>query len=253
MKRLASGKLRTLVALAGGILIPLVVVVSFWLYGSWTEKAVFQRNSDTCRLLVDQVLLIHHWENLESDRRFEPLTQDLTRRLSRHEYESRFIRPHSSARDREPKTPLEERLLESFAQRAMVSDGNGPQAPDFYERLVEGGSRYEYYQPIYAEDSCAGCHSAIAGEIDKFGSPLGGADASTARLAEGDLMAIVQVTIPNQPMLAALNQHRKVLVALAIVTAIITAVLTATMVFALRLTNRPDEPPRHQGAPAMHG
>ena len=45
-----------------------LIAASFALFGWRTEKMVNERNRDTCRLLVDQVVLTNHWKISETDR-----------------------------------------------------------------------------------------------------------------------------------------------------------------------------------------
>ena len=76
-----------------GACLLLLITASFWWTGSQTEGLVTQRNRDTGRLLVDQVMSIEHWEKLETFDEFKPVVRDLTEKLSNQEYYWRFIRP----------------------------------------------------------------------------------------------------------------------------------------------------------------
>ena len=73
-----------------------VITVSFLLYWMVTEKVVSKQNPNTGRLLVDQVMLIKHWEGLENQEGFFPVVQDLTEKLSKQKYKWRFITPSST-------------------------------------------------------------------------------------------------------------------------------------------------------------
>ncbi|MDY0165105.1 MAG: ATP-binding protein [Thermoguttaceae bacterium] len=213
-----------------GVALLVLISASFWWYGARTEEVVFQQNRVRGRLLVDQIMYIEHWEKLETDERFLPLVQDLAGNLRKQEYKSRFIRPYYTDRDQQPKTPLEERLLERFTWPPEEPEGSESREPEFYERLIGGGNQYEYYQPVYAEKSCVGCHNAISGGyLAGSGAAIGGGSVLPAPLTEGDLMAIVQVTIPNEPTLAALNWNRAILMATAIITAFL-AVLASYLI-----------------------
>ncbi len=206
----------------------LLIAASFWSVAARTEDVMFRQNRTTGRLLVDQIMLFEHWESFETDPQFRPLVQNLAATLRKQEYQSRFIRPYS--RSQHPKAPLEEALLERFMPMADAPDRDEPQESAFYERLVAGGSQYEYYQPVYAEESCAQCHNVWSGGFDPPGSSTAwGGDLPAVALAEGDLMAIVQVTIPNEPMQAVLNWNRAILIATAIITAFL-AVLASYLI-----------------------
>ncbi len=204
-----------------GVALLLLISSSFWWYGTLTEGVVFQQNRVKGRLLVDQIMYIEHWEKLETNEQFLPLVQDLAGNLRKQEYRSRFIQPFFTDRDQQPKTPLEKRLIEQFTPSVEESGEGETEEPEFYERLVAGGNQYEYYQPVYAERSCVLCHNAM--------SPVGGDGALMAPLTEGDLMAVVQVTIPNAPMQEALNRNRAILISTAIITAFL-AVLASYVI-----------------------
>ncbi len=213
-----------------GVALLLLISGSFWWYGARTGEVVFQQNRTTGRLLVDQIMYIEHWEKFETDERFLPLVQDLAGNLRKQEYKSRFIRPYSTEGDQQPE--IERQLLDRFAHppENEPADADKPQEPEFYERLVGGGNQYEYYQPVYAERSCLICHNVTSGGFDMAGSGIAlGGGVPVAPLTEGDLMAIVQVTIPNGPMQAALNWNLAILIATAIVTAFL-AVLASYLI-----------------------
>ncbi len=206
-----------------GVALLLLISGSFWWYGARTGEVVFRQNRTKGRLLVDQIMYIEHWEKFETNEQFLPLVQDLAGNLRKQEYKSRFIQPYGADLGQDPK--LEERLLERFMQPPTESpDDAEPQEPEFHERLVAGGNQYEYYQPVYAEKSCVLCHNAMSGSrgvaLDGGGRPP---------LTEGDLMAIVQVTIPNGPMQAELNWNLAILISTAIVTAFL-AVLASYVI-----------------------
>lgn len=172
MKRFASWKLPALAVLLGWVVIQLAVAASLWSYSGRTEDLVFQQNRTTARLLVDQSLYIEHWEKLETDARFIPMVQDVADNLRRHEHQARFIRPFDAGGERRPESALEERLLKQFTRPPEELElGERPQ-PEFWERLVDGGKQYEYYQPVYAEGSCVVCHNAFPVQLDSFGSVI---------------------------------------------------------------------------------
>ena len=211
-----------------GVSLLLVITVSFLLYWKVTGEVVTQQNPNTGRLLVDQVMLIKHWEELETTYEFLPVVQDLTDKLSKQEYEWRFIRrpdslPGSPDELGKPRDDFERELLERFMQvkPEELAEVDQPEyEPEYGERLVLGGDEYQYYQPIRAQRSCLSlCHKSLptGPGFDPTGAlTLGGGGEP---LAEGDLMAVVQVTIPNGPTQAAVNLYWNMLLAVAIITA----------------------------------
>ncbi len=202
-----------------GACLLLLITASFWWYGSQTEKMVYRQNRNTGRLLVDQVMYIKHWESLETNEKFLPLVQDLTKRLSKQEYEWRFLKPNSTDGASAPRDEFEWAVLDRYnkpqTQRPNPDDPDG-----FRDRLVSNNDEYQYFQPVYAEKSCLLCHNVTSGGFDLSGAglSLGGNVTTGAPLAENDLMAIVKVTIPNGPTQRALNWNRAILLSTAIIT-----------------------------------
>ena len=215
--------------LFGGCLL-LLITASFWWYGSQTETMVYRQNRNTGRLLVDQALYVKHWESLETNGKFLPLVQDLTKRLSKQEYKYQFIRPNTSDPIRKPRDEFEWAVLDRYKKSPAEQPANlDPE--QFPERLVSDNNEYQYYQPIYAEKSCLLCHNVTSGGFDLSGGGLSlGGVTSGAPIAEGDLIAIAKVTIPNGPTQRSLNWNRAILLATAIVTVFLAMVASYMIV-----------------------
>jgi two-component system sensor histidine kinase BarA len=187
----------------------ILIAASFWWYGSQTEKIVYEGNRTTARLLVDQVMYIKHWEALETNKDFLEVVQDLTKRLSKQQYQWRFIKPNAGDSSGSPGDEFEWGVLDRFnrphAQSAAAEDA-------FSDRLLHNNRQYDYYKPVYAEKSCLLCHSVLG------------------NYAEGDLMAVVKVSLPNAPMQTKLNMNRAILIATAIVTVFLAMVASYAIV-----------------------
>ncbi len=217
--------------LFGGCLL-LLITASFWWYGSQTEKLVEQQNRIAARPLVYQVMYITHWEKLETNATFLPLVEELTEKLSKEEYQAAFIRPNSTDGTGMPSDEFEWKVLDKFKQRSVAESDS----PPFAERSLPEENKYQFYQPVYAEASClVACHQPPLGGsgIDLTGSglALGGTGLSgSAPLGEGDLMAIVKVTIPTAKTQQALNWNRAILLATAIVTVFLAMIASYVIV-----------------------
>jgi signal transduction histidine kinase len=208
-----------------GVFLLLVITVSFLLYWRVTGELINRQNPNTGRLLVDQAMLIKHWEELETSEQFLPVLQDLTAKLSKQEYQWRFIRrPNSRIQDPkgegQPRDKFEVELLERFL-KYRPGETDDPKNYAWDERSVAGGDEYQYYQAVRAQRSCLSfCHSSMPGgpgfDLSGSGIAVSGGD---ERLAEGDLMAVLQVTIPNGPTRATVNWFWNTLLAVAIITA----------------------------------
>jgi signal transduction histidine kinase len=123
-----------------------------------------------------------------------------------------------------PKDELEERWLTEWATPlppgsqappAEKKEGDAPARPahsggrSYRERYVDepdGGRSYQYYQPMYADDSCVVCHRYI----------LSGGG-RRANLQAGDLMAMVRITTDYGPTATEVAKNRALLWTAAIV------------------------------------
>jgi len=207
-----------------GACLLLLITASFWWYGSQTEELVNQQNRNTGRLLIDQVMCIEHWEKLETYDDFKPVVRTLTQRLSNQEYDWRMLRPDGSVSAGAPPDGFEWELLKRFLKNRSDQPA-ADEGPEFAERLTATGTEYQYYQAIRAEESCLlVCHKPPPGGagigLSGEGLALGGGGLSGGPpLSEGDLMAVVHVTIPNGPTQRAINWNRAILLSTAIITA----------------------------------
>jgi two-component system sensor histidine kinase BarA len=217
-----------------GACLLLLITASFWWHGSETENLVHAQNRNTGRLLVDQIMYSVHWsslQNLEVEGRFKDMVSDLTRELSKEEYRWRAILPDRPGNlrdlddDFQPQGTFEVDLLKRFSRE----DENGKEPPDrsaeanavqFDEQYSPDKTEYLYYQPIRAEKNClVVCHQPLEAGIGTMtNQPALGALGHAVARREGDLMAVIEVTIPNGPTLAALHRNRAILLATAFVT-----------------------------------
>lgn len=201
-----------------GVFLVLVIAVSVLLYWRVTGEVVTRQNPDTARLLVDQVMLTKHYAAMEPNKDFVDYLTGMIKSRSQQGYRWRFVRPpgrfvRQSEDAGPPSDAMESELIQHFMQ--MTEDERSqPDTKLYAERLVDGGNIYQYYQPIWAEESCVPCHIALEGAGY---SPTSGGVIPPIR--EGDLMAILQVTIPNGPTQAAVMKYWSMLLAVAIVTA----------------------------------
>ncbi|OHB70620.1 MAG: hypothetical protein A2V70_07005 [Planctomycetes bacterium RBG_13_63_9] len=188
-----------------GACLLLLITASFWWYGTQTEKLVYESNRVMGRLLVDQSMLISHWQSFETDKanpEFIQLVQNLMDNVSKEKYRADYIRPADTDR----LSQLERDLVVRFLKNRKKDDS--------FDRPVTATDEYEYYQPVYAEDSmCVVCHNAK--NWGTFESPRSGL--AQPPLNEGDLMAIAKVTIPNAETQKAINGNRAILLTTAIV------------------------------------
>jgi signal transduction histidine kinase len=200
----------------------LLITLSFWWYGSQTEKIVYQQNPDRGRLLVDVIMLGRHWVGLETEPDFKPIAKNFTENLSEQDYQwvtLRFDEPKES--EKAPKDRFEKEKMQYFLEAAHdpAAQAGGP---DHFDRVLPAENVYQYYRPIYAEaQSCATCHRAMGtGWLGPYGAPLN----------KGDLMGIMRVTIPNGPTQDAINRNWAILLTTAIITVFLAMVASYAIV-----------------------
>jgi len=206
-----------------GLFLFVVIAASFLVYSHVTAKVVKQQNPITAKLLVEHVLLITHWnmdEERDARQDWKNFVQSLMRDLVNRKFKWRFIgRPDDPINQDDPS-----RLPYDDFERGLLNDylHNPPQGgeEEAKDRPVANGEEYQYYEPIRVKQLCLGCHRTVG--------PWGGVDPQRAtgdpgmpappRLDAGDLLAVVQVTIPNGRTNAAVNKYWGMLLAVAIIT-----------------------------------
>ncbi len=201
-----------------GLFLVLVIAVSVLLYWRVTGEVVIRQNPDTARLLVDQVMLTTHYRAMEPRKDFVEYLTGVIRNRELQGYRWRFVRPperrfQETDEGGPPQDALESELLQRFV-RMTEDERSQEDAVLFADRLVDGGREYQYYQPIWADRSCVDCHRLLEGE----GYVPGSSGPAVAPIREGDLMAVLQVTIPNGPTQAAVMKYWSMLLAVAIIT-----------------------------------
>ncbi|HUT91159.1 MAG TPA: HAMP domain-containing sensor histidine kinase [Thermoguttaceae bacterium] len=218
-------------ALFGACLL-LVVSFSFFLYWQVTERIVNKQNTTTGRLLADQVMLLTHWQGLEKlspEERtmgtdFGVMIRFFSEKLKEDDYNATFIGP-----DDELKDPFERDLLKRYL-RARPEDppeGEEEESPEGteieYDERVVSDNEYQYYQTIRAQRICLGvCHPRRSSGLPVF-NPTG-MGLGPGPFAEGDLMAVVKVSITNPPAQAAVSFYWSALLAVTIITAFLAMV-----------------------------
>src|SRR5574340_139168 len=169
------------------------LAASLWLYVNEAKRLRMEGNATAGRLLVDQVMLLTHWNKLEAQEQFRATLDDLAKRLADEPCQWEVIMVDQAKAPGPPRDEFEKGVLDLYV-------GSKPASPGVWEysdRVVgEGGSqRYKYYQPIRAQESClAMCHRRPAADA---GLPDARPPASLGRstpTAPGELMAIVKVT-----------------------------------------------------------
>jgi two-component system sensor histidine kinase BarA len=206
-----------------GLCLFVLISGSFWWYGSRTEELVYTTTRSTGRHLVDAVMLHYHWKTLEVDQRYTNLIETLGRTLQSQPYGWRLLEPEATPDERTAYTQLDAAVLDYFLNRPPPSldepqaAGSGPprSAQEYREFRTADNSEYHYYQPVRARQSCLICHEYQGLTAQQAADA---ADSDRQKLAEGDLMAVVKVVMPDSTTQKAINWNRAILLATAIMT-----------------------------------
>ncbi|MCE9605928.1 MAG: HAMP domain-containing protein [Planctomycetia bacterium] len=199
-----------------------LIAASFFVYGRRTEDLVYQENPTRGRLLVDTILALVHWEKMEANEDFKPVIRDLSKTWQVNKFDQSFIRPDKVAKGDQQVDEFERAFLRQAVQGLTIDATKANTAlPDDEkkvikeQRFVDGGRRYEYFQAVYAAQSCVGCHRALD---------------PTRELFDGDLLAVAKISIENSSTQRKVNENRAVLLACAIVTVFLAMVASWVIV-----------------------
>jgi signal transduction histidine kinase len=245
-------ELKLLTLFAVGLLV--IIVTAFWWYGRSTAELVYSKNQEAGRVLIDQYMLAHHFWQMEAkkiDDRMAMLDSTPEEERERREketvwlkgllkdfvtssQETKFIYYWQNAENSGPTDDYEKNLCDEY-QKSPVRPTDDPDNVEFKERFTEGKSKYEYFRPIYVQESCMRCHATMPSGIDAAGSGV-----SFARLPAkpdsrgwqvGDLMAVAKVTIPiEKKTLRKLNENWALLWTFAISTVFLGMVTTYAII-----------------------
>jgi hypothetical protein len=149
-------------------------------------------------MLVDREILLMHWRSLEPDKHFQSVIQHLADDLNGQTHTVRFLSPDKSLEREQPRSAFERQVLDRFAKRkpGEIAKQDGP---EYREGPITEHEEYQYFQAIRAERNCTRtCHvpNVSALPTSPENSPIGRAAPGGQKWREGDLMAVVEVTIP---------------------------------------------------------
>jgi len=142
--------------------------------------------------------------------------------LKKRRYDLRFISPDKSIEKEQPRPGFEEELLKRFPPNRKPEELAKLDHPEYIEGKVTDDNEYQYFQAIRAEKQCfAVCHlpGVKALNMDPEPPATGRAAPGEQKWSEGDLMAVVRVTIPYDPIQAKISWYWNALLAVAIITA----------------------------------
>jgi len=186
--------------LGAGIL--LLMTLSFWGYARQTEGLAYDQMVTSGRLLVPPILAREH---LERDRReaVDGFQQQSERRwpdeLSKYRY--KVLKPDARLPEQKPEGD-EVAVVNKLAANPDLGEDTA--------NLSAQGVFY-YYGAIRAQASCVDCHNQRAAAAGVAAKPI----------QEGDLMAVVKVTLSTEAIETGAHMNRALLLSFALLTAIL--------------------------------
>ncbi len=189
-----------------GVALAIVILISVALFYKATKSQVEARNPLMGKLVSEREFLLVHIKGLASEQarnaaRTSSISSDLNDFIDsmttlseqiggsadeRSRIETRLIRAYNARRENEddkPRDDFEQKLFEQLEEPVGFDPDSDDAQNVAVERIDENG-RYHYYQPLRLGRSCWNCHREIMGD---------------SSLEFGDVLGVVQVTIPEPP------------------------------------------------------
>lgn len=174
----------------------LLITGSFYFYARLNSTLVYKQNQTSARLLKSSVLLQTHWKSAEP-KDDQLLVDEMAKShtpedLRGHRWLLLSLDPSKAEKVNRPEDAAGEEAL------AKIRRGDASEVIN----INHTDGEYNYYGEIRASQSCLSCHQA-----------------ANPNLKEGDLMKVVQITLPLDRTESALALNNAILLATAIVTA----------------------------------
>lgn len=175
----------------------LLAVGTFFLYRWQTSNLLDRQTRTTARSLVSPLVLTTHWKWDATNPEFERIIEAMIKELSvevqpegLQEYQTELIHPDPSAPGVEAKyRPTDQRGHDALAKiKGGVSE---------LVKIVKDENQYQYYQALYAGDSCLSCHR------HEFRTDANG---NKVRRTKGELLGVAKVTLPLDSVQASLHK-----------------------------------------------
>ena len=184
--------------LGAGILI--LMTLSFWGYARQTEGLAYDQMPSNGRLLVRQILRGEHLssDSKEAINAFQE-QPDPGGRDSLADYKYKFLKPDARQTEQKPEGD-EVGVVSRMAANPAANE-------EYYTNAAQGS--FHYYAPIRAQSSCIDCHNTA------------GRHRRPAAAPEGDLMAVVKVSLRQRLIETGVHVNRALLISFAFLTAIL--------------------------------
>ncbi|MCS6852223.1 MAG: HAMP domain-containing histidine kinase [Gemmataceae bacterium] len=180
----------------------LLIFASFWWYARQTEHLAYDQLTTTGQLLVNPIVALQHVEEKQRQRAMEEFQANWEANWpeAMRKYQYRIIKPAATRPEHQPSNE-ERKILKEF-----LAD------PEKYEesRPLYAQGDYHYYGAIRASARCISCHQRTGPERAELGD-----------LKEGDLIAVVKISMPTEAIEVGVHRNRAWLLSTALVTALL--------------------------------
>jgi len=201
-----------------GLALMIVIGASFRLYFYMTEAQIKAQNPQSANLLVQQVMMLKHYDGLNSEpgkfeRQFSDMMTSLISGLRQESFLSRIIRSpdyynnfwkEGTAEKMEPLDEYEQEILDRFLRPPENYQPDRNYEDDYVDRFDNQTDEYHYYRPVRINNKTCTitCHRPLYDDSQM-----------------GDLLGIIHVTIPKPPAQNAVAKNWAWLLGVSIVTA----------------------------------
>jgi signal transduction histidine kinase len=191
----------------------LLITASFWLYAYQTEQLAKNESNPMGRLLVNWLVTNEHLQRLKLDSEEWAKLREALNDLApddqtnpqlpgaAREYQHIILKPKARNRINQPEDSFEAELLKQFMANKEINQER---------RELSSLQRIHYYGAVRATKKCLACHPYPGEEREALGD-----------LQEGDLMALVRISIPTKTIEEGVHVNRAILITTAFVTALL--------------------------------
>ncbi|MFN4257847.1 MAG: ATP-binding protein [Gemmataceae bacterium] len=180
----------------------LLITVSFWLYARQTEHLAYAQTKTTGRLLVNGIVAVQHVEEKQRQQALEEFQQQWETHWpdAMRMYKYRILKSNATKPEYQPDAD-ERRLIKEFEEDSEKHEE---------QRDLPSHGTFHYYGAIRASKRCLSCHQRTEAERAEFGD-----------LQEGDLLAVVKISMSTEAIERGVHLNRAVLLSTALVTALL--------------------------------
>ncbi len=207
----------------------LLISGSFLAYSRQTELLVERQNRITGKLLAKSFVTDRHWSFYQKEEAtkkggddFTESVKALQEEMRGKDYVATFLR-HNITENEYTSKPVDDKewdvLTDKFPiHRTDFLSTDELSEPEAFSSVSPDGSKYQYFQPVRAAESCVKCHSVIRPPYWTEQMSDNEASLAAAKIVAGDALGLVKLEFPRAQAERDLQRNRATLASLAVVT-----------------------------------